>query len=195
MATQRVVYADGGITVDRITDEPAFFNIGTQQGSTLGVNVTGNLTTNGSLTTTGGLIVNGAAAIAGPFTANGNVELGNQNTDTVTATGRLSIGQAPLLTVTEKSANFELSQTGGGIVLITGTTAVTITFPNLAVGTFIRIFRRQTGTTNLATTGSVTINGTQRVTSVSAGTAPLVLHCFQTAANTWQVFVNTGTAP
>lgn len=195
MATQRVIYADGGITVDRITDEPAFFNIGTQQGSTLGLTVTGNLTNNGALFVNGYTTLYGAVAIAGALTANGNVTLGDANTDTVTTTGRLSIAQAPLLTVTEKSADFTLSQTEGGIVLITGTTAVTITFPNLAVGTFIRIFRRQTGTTNLATTGSVTINGTQRVTSVSAGTAPLVLHCFQTAANTWQVFVNTGTAP
>lgn len=195
MATQRVIYADGGITVDRITDEAAFFNIGTQQGSTLGLNVTGNLTTNGTLSATGNATLSGALTVAGTLTANGNVTLGDANTDTVTATGRLSIAQAPLLTVTQKTATFDLSQTEGGIVLITGTGTVTITFPNLAVGTFIRIFRRETGTTNLATTGSVTINGVSRTTSVSAGTAPLVLHCFQSAVNTWQVFVNTGTAP
>ena len=195
MATQRVIYADGGITVDRITDEAAFFNIGTQQGSTLGLTVTGNLSTTGTFTASGYTTFFGGVAIGGALTANGNVTLGDANTDTVTATGRLSIAQAPLLTVTEKSGDFQLSQTEGGIVFISGTAAVTITFPNLAVGTFIRIFRRQTGTTSLATTGSVTINGVSRTTSVSAGTAPLVLHCFQSAVNTWQVFVNTGTAP
>lgn len=194
MATQRIVYADGGITVDRITDEAAFFNIGTQQGSTLGLTVTGNLTNNGALFVNGYTTLFGGVAIGGNLLANGNVTLGDANTDTVTTTGRLSIAQAPLLTVTEKSANFDLSQTEGGIIFITGTGTVTITFPNLAVGTFIRIFRRQTGTTQMTTATNVTVNGAAK-SSVSAGTAPLVLHCFQTAANTWQVFVNTGTAP
>jgi hypothetical protein len=177
------VAIDGG--VKNGTGTNGVVNIGGTNASAVNISRTGVATTiNGSLTVNQASTLNGNTAVTGTFSASSTVTASNGLTQTtgalnLTATsGALAVsglGASSISTgtnaLTVTSSNFNTTATGINSTAIGATTASTGAFTTVtASGTIV---------------GSSTVQGTQLISTVASGTAPLVV-----ASNTKVISLN-----
>jgi len=186
--TSGVVY-QGNLTVG------TRLNINSNTISTVGTNIDLNITTTGSgqVNINSNVLVNGSLHATGTITADGNIQLGDQATDTITFTGDVNSDIVPYTTNTWNlgSSSHTWATDYSNNATINNINATTITGTDYKTAsldiTGSTISTRTTNTNiNLLTTGTGAVNLGNNI-SVSAGSIT------NTVAGSITTFNNTGT--